>query len=237
MAPAWLPDWKNQSLYTLPNSATRLDWAWQFLRRNPEYQRLWKKLRANKPVQVQASAQRAMRHAPFQRVGRRPRPYLYETRVFIEQFGIATVPPDPAQPKANLRFVKQFIRFAQKPSDWPTARGSYEVSTVLDEDQLLVWFDLGEFTDPQLRNTKRLLKGRASRINRFYFAPKNYPIYLRLLDAKEAQASQRQIASTLYPRVGNVHPYFYGNRRVRKDLKIAERLRDRDFWRIAAGSN
>ena len=43
MAPKWLPDWQNQSQYPLA-TATRLDWAWQFLRRNPEYQEFWSNL-------------------------------------------------------------------------------------------------------------------------------------------------------------------------------------------------
>ena len=109
--------------------------------------------------------------------------------------------------------------------------------TVLDGDQLLVWFDLSEFIDLQLRNTKKLLNDRASRINGFRFAPKKYTAYLRLLDAKEEHASHSQIVKTLYPRVKNVYPKYNGNKRVRKELKIAIRLRDRDFWRIAAGGN
>jgi hypothetical protein len=43
MAPAWLPDWKNQKNYPDPTSTAPQQWAWQFLRRNPEYQQLWKK--------------------------------------------------------------------------------------------------------------------------------------------------------------------------------------------------
>lgn len=38
-APAWLPDWRNASLY--PTQLTDSEWRWQFLRRHPEYQSLW----------------------------------------------------------------------------------------------------------------------------------------------------------------------------------------------------
>lgn len=36
-APDWLPDWRDKSAYPKHNSKKR--WAWEFLRRNPEYQK------------------------------------------------------------------------------------------------------------------------------------------------------------------------------------------------------
>ena len=34
-----LPDWRNQSSYAYTGRLTRLGWAWEFLRRNPLFQR------------------------------------------------------------------------------------------------------------------------------------------------------------------------------------------------------
>jgi hypothetical protein len=154
---------------------------------------------------------------------------------FVEQFGIETLPPpDPADPSPKLRFCCQFVPSVQKPSGWPAER-EFAFSTVLDHDQVLIWFDLNRPINLQLRSAKELLNGAASQRNPFRVRSDQYSDYLRLLDAKEVHATHSQIASILYKRVTNVHPALEGNRRVRKDLKIAERLRDQDYWRIAAG--
>jgi hypothetical protein len=39
--PEWLPDWKDENKYPDPNEAGNRVWAWEFLRRNSEYQKLW----------------------------------------------------------------------------------------------------------------------------------------------------------------------------------------------------
>ena len=45
MKPDWLPDWKDPTAYPNPENTNAEQWAWEFLRRNSEYQRdyvLWK---------------------------------------------------------------------------------------------------------------------------------------------------------------------------------------------------
>ena len=49
--PDWLPDWKDKIKYPDPKKATGRVWAWEFLRRNPQYQQLWEESTAlPKPV-------------------------------------------------------------------------------------------------------------------------------------------------------------------------------------------
>ena len=36
--PTWLPNWKNSDEYPNPKNTIADQWAWEFLRRNPEYQ-------------------------------------------------------------------------------------------------------------------------------------------------------------------------------------------------------
>jgi hypothetical protein len=45
MKPDWLPDWKDPKAYPKPNDRSLKQWAWQFLRRNPEYQADYKRWR------------------------------------------------------------------------------------------------------------------------------------------------------------------------------------------------
>jgi Family of unknown function (DUF6499) len=98
MEPPWLPDWTDPNNYPDPTNTSRLEWAWQFLRRNREYQRLWVELIQPHydPAHVEASLDRANRQAGFRRVSDRPRRHLeelgYQLDVFLQQFGISTVP-------------------------------------------------------------------------------------------------------------------------------------------------
>lgn len=41
MTPDWLPDWREESAYPDPAKTSFRQWSWEFLRRNPEYQRHW----------------------------------------------------------------------------------------------------------------------------------------------------------------------------------------------------
>jgi hypothetical protein len=44
MNQSWLPNWTDKSPYPNVNGTPSLQWAWEFLRRNDQYQRLWDKL-------------------------------------------------------------------------------------------------------------------------------------------------------------------------------------------------
>src|SRR5262249_13972230 len=108
----------------------------------------------------------------------------------------------------------------------------------LDQDQMVVWFDLTWPVMPQLENANKIVSEAARRAKK---SPKSlrrrvnhYPNYLRLLDAKTAGASDNQILNVLYSGRGSSYPDYNAKQTLRDDLKAAERLRDHDFWLIAA---
>jgi hypothetical protein len=76
MKPSWLPNWKDPTKYPDQAKTSRLDWAWQFLKRNPVYQQLWLRLIAPNydPAHVDRSLQRTP--ASAQAVSDRVRPIL-----------------------------------------------------------------------------------------------------------------------------------------------------------------
>ncbi|HEV3444258.1 MAG TPA: DUF6499 domain-containing protein, partial [Gemmataceae bacterium] len=39
--PSWLPDWTDATKYPDSKKTSGRAWAWEFLRRNPEYQKTW----------------------------------------------------------------------------------------------------------------------------------------------------------------------------------------------------
>jgi hypothetical protein len=220
--PAWLPNWLQQSEYPSPSSASRLEWAWQFLRRNYEYQQAWEEHTRphydpsdlSEPIDSKSS-----RKLPLKRVDR---PQLLETRLFQEQFRIGTSPPPaPSEPTAKLGFVA--IRYAE-------VRGEHTPRIPVGHDQVLVLFNLNLSIDRQLADAKELLKSFKRR--QFRARVDQYQRYLRLLDAKAVGASNADIARVLYPRAKDIND---AKNRIRKDMRIAKRLRDHDYWRIAVG--
>lgn len=242
MKPSWLPDWENDlAKYPKTTEKSRAEWAWQFLRRNPKYQELWAQLiqPQYQRADVKASLARAARDGPYRWIGS-PRVQFrleergYQLEPFI-QFGISTIPPDPAEPKPELRFSAEFIRYARTPSLRP--KFSYKLPIVLTDDEVVVWFNLNRSIDHQLAKVRSLMKNLAAgrRVELFRFRPETYQRYLRLLDARSVGAKNSEIARILYPKLPNEYPEYDGNRQVRSDLRTAERLRDRDFLRIVAG--
>jgi hypothetical protein len=243
-APSWLPSWTNQTKY--PAKASRLDWAWEFLRRNPEYQKLWSQLIAPNydPRHVTMNLKRtpALAQKVYDRV-RTPikksfRDYPFDR--FRAQFGIISVPLNPSERKARILFAT--IRYARK----PLKRGgmppgwTYSVPTALQDHEVLVWFDLRRPIEWQLKTAKKVLTEQIKEEKlegvpfQFRFRPQQYVRYLRLLDAKAAGVKDAFVAGVLYPGIKNTYPDYAGSRKVRDDRKIAERLRHYP-WQIAAG--
>ena len=58
-----------------------------------------------------------------------------------------------------------------------------------------------------------------------------YSDYLRLLDAREVNATNNQVAKIMYPHLPNEYSKLDGERQVRRDRTMAEVLRDNP-WRI-----
>ena len=245
----WRPDWRNESMYPDPEKTTRLQWAWEFLRRNPEYQQLWSARIAPKydPVHVDISLERIGPNATTQPMTTRVRTPLnehggfHDLRPFRDRFRITTVRQNPSESEAKVRFDAQFIRYA----DGPMPRGPRNgIPTTLHECEALVWFDLQLPLDAQLQNAKellsRLLKQKQRTLKNIPFSfrcrSEKYPRYLRLLDAKTAASADSEVAKVIYPRLSDEYPDYFGRHRVREDRAAAERLRDSP-WCIAVGKN
>src|SRR5262249_50557503 len=160
MKPSWLPDWTNPNNYPDPNNTTRLEWAWQFLRRNPEYRRLWADW--IQPHYDRAHLQWGLDRIPakFRGVSDRVRRHVGEPVYwdqlgrFSQGFGISTIPPNPAEPNAMLRFAP--LRYAQKPSGRPGVKPGlvYPVPGAIEDHEVVVWFDRDRPIEPQLKKAK-----------------------------------------------------------------------------------
>jgi Proteobacterial transcriptional regulator-like domain len=214
------PDWKSRDNYPDPQNTSSSQWAWEFLRRNPEYQLLWEKL--IKPIYKSP------------RSANRLRPPILE---FERQFHITDtfvqLPPSPAAKQApTLYFDAPFILCRGASNAGPIR---FDWSIGLNE--MIVLFDMTRPIKPQLERVKMALvtasKDQENRNSEFHRHTRSYRKYLRLLDAEIAGATWSQIAKELYPHLSDAYPNRPGRRQGRSDFKIAKRLRDEDFWRIA----
>jgi len=230
----WLPDWKDKRSYPNVSGTPSLQWAWEFLRRNYQYQQLWDQLIG--PSHNATKFDDAWK--TFQRVRRGPgvRHRIPLTKnpfqPFKEQFHIATYPPPPWEQQAKLYFDSEFIVYQLG------ANPAAKVHGFLNQNQIVVWFDLTWPLGAQLENAKKIVTEAATRAKK---SPKllrqraeHYSNYLRVLDAKTSGASYRQILNVLYSGRSSTYPDYNAKQTLRDDLKAAERLRDHDFWLIAA---
>src|SRR5215471_5776318 len=127
--PDWLPDWTKQDQYPDPKKTSLRQWTWEFLRRNPVYQRLWTELIApfydeKKGYQSlaawKAAEQRAETDPIIQRMRAEKKPYSITPPhvVFEERFGIQFYPPPPSQefthPGRKPTFINERLKFAAK---------------------------------------------------------------------------------------------------------------------------
>jgi hypothetical protein len=224
---SWRPDWKDPNAYPNPNTSP-LQWAWEFLRRNPRYEQQWKKL--IQPGFKIADLNNVWKSAQRETPGHRYRPRLNSdpALLFEREFHVLTYPPPPWENKAKLRFAAQFVRYQRG------ALSSYEPTKVhgaIDHNQMVIWFNLGWPIDPQLTNAKLTLKLAAKEFKDRRLRFPQYQTYLRLLDARAAGAKEKQIIQILYREQSNSDEN--ARQKMRDDVEPAERLRDEDFWLIA----
>ena len=220
--PDWLPDWLDKSQYPDPHKTSEVGWAWEFLRRNPDYQKLWEQAHILKyvynPKDIEAYLRRAKKEGGLWHVNTQQR--SFSQAPFIKRFRLESAPPDPATPNATLLFSGQFLRFAHKQT-----YGADEVRANLHNGQVLVWFDLNWPIQRQLENAKQLLYAKAPEAEKRRIRFAQFRNYLRLLDAKCSGATVGEMADKIYPRQeGN-------QQKVRDQLKAAIRYCT-DPWRI-----
>lgn len=222
MKPTLLQDWHDEAAYPDPLSAPRRRWAWEFLRRNREYQRAWAELIA--PYMSDDGFDSDRSRADLRGKGEDED----ALKIMRERFGIAFVPPDPADAAILPVFETNLI---------VTVRGNFKKRP--EEEEVL--FNLEWPIGPQIiaaqHHLDRMKKHREDKGEILPEAKRNHierwRDYLRLLDAETAGATTRRMAEIIYPEVDNVDPDYAGNRTVLNRLNAARKLRDGDYRLIA----
>lgn len=222
--PEWLPDWKDESKYPDPAKAVGRVWAWEFLRRNTQYQELWEEYAALPHGLVYSG------HSAYA---------LRDISERLEQdFGVRN-PAPPAMTTTDPKFKWQPKFVNQKPMYWVlpvevSKNDYYEIPEIYLEDpaEVIVKFDLRAQIGPQLDYVGELLKKQLKRLTRAKLlrgAPRarfeNYRDYLRVLDAKLSGVTYKTMGAEIL----KVKDPGYQKTNATYAFKSATRLRDGDY--------
>lgn len=232
-------DWTNAEGYTYTRDLNGAQWAWEFLRRNPQYQAEWAAFHATWQALEAAYGRPPSRDFSAWRLD--PRAWVHaadcaegdcrvdQDRVLIEcalgaRWGFYKFPPDPAEddPAGADRLVWREIEedvplLGQADRHW------------FDEDpaHVAVGFDLSLPLREQLERAKRTLqmvqrqRQRSGEVRALSLRTRHeaLTVMLRLLDAEFAQAGEAAIAMV--------------DSDWRTLLGEAHQLRDGDYRRLA----
>jgi hypothetical protein len=222
-----LPDWRDGGAYPNHESAEPLKWCWEFLRRNPEYREFWERVERaeqalgplDRPLTTSLDGSAKVRISDGGT--------LVGVAEAEERFGLWRA-YDPRLSESGA----QFNRFGA--TYFTGSPGLGEQAMPVPEGKVAILFDPFLPIEPQLKSARVTLQslGRA----RSYLSGQKaksearprvqlFANYLRILDAKEAGVSDREIAKLLFPRLDEDT----GIKNVQNQYKAAKRMRDVDF--------
>ena len=251
-------DWRNPDDYEFMNNLFKPGWAWQFIRRNPEYRKDWERelpkfLDGWKKIQEDPDNQGV--------------PELTEPLLSIEDPAFAIYPIskvleqkwglkclfNPAQNNPRISEIDVAIDYgwhysSYPPRGWegafPTDGQSVEIPARIPEGTVLFQFDLRSPLNPQLNSTKRaLLRLQKETIQRGKFKLKhpkphkdNWRDYLRVYDAVSELGDNdgvfREIGKVVINYHTDVHPDYYGSGVARKQYPAVQKLIQNGFLEI-----
>ena len=214
-----VPHWLNKDEYAPPSgSVEKLYWAWQFLRRNPEYRNFW----VNRVVELGLGDpwRDAIDGVSCHYAGG-----IWEDAIdeASSRFGLA-LPHNPAE--------RQGAYFAT--AGTTIIKGAYEQKEPHD---VVFKFDLRLPLDAQFKRALQSAKTRQRQLSsdgRINFKDTRdrtdkYVIYLQIIDAIDDGQEHGHIAGCLFSDIPNDYPEYYRLKTLNNHINAAMRLRDIDF--------
>lgn len=241
-------NWKDPKDYEFANTLNGKKWAWEFLRRNPDYIQEWKKelpleLERIKELLSDPKTKDAPELEGYRKSTPESRQFFipgHSLDKYFKKWGILNL-VNPAQDNPFRNPFNQFLSFENK----TVQGGSIGYSKYIDDNPydpyVSVVFDMTHPLTPQIAYAQELLliiqkdlvKDGKTFINKPKKHKDNLIEYLRILDAKAENVSNEEIARVMFPNLKNEYPGYAGNEKVRKSLKRAEYLTKKGYREIA----
>ncbi|MEN6434134.1 MAG: DUF6499 domain-containing protein [Smithella sp.] len=233
-------DWRNEKNYDYMDSHIPELWAWEFLRRNPKYRKDWELVLAmwkdsngtrkgeNKlvcPLLPPACYKEYDQPEILSFEGSRDKWGLY----FNEIINPNIDKPSVVYPY-SLFWTYYYFFDKDDLDDLPDLK-KYEVMVVIDFEKRI---------QPQLEHYKLILEDYQKDLEGYseleVTKVKNkkncWKDYIRILDAFANKAEIKEIASKIFPKIGNSHPDYNGNRMVNDSYKAGKNIRDVNYKKI-----
>jgi len=230
-------DWKRTEDYAFTETLGDQGWAWQFLRRNKDYQKDW-------------TAELKIYMARVEQEGWSDKLISIDSPYFEV---------NPYKPDYEFKWGMYLLRNPQtdRPITLdigvPPSRGIYSGrgGKMLSGDEIIsriiipegcaaVVFDLSKPIKQQLKNASQILLTRQKvleqeeglKITRQKNHKSNWVNYLRVFDAKTIGASNREISRIIFPYERNQYPEYNADDKVKKTYRQAQKLVNGDYLNI-----
>lgn len=220
---SWLPDWRDPSQYPPVKGTTGTQWAWEFLRRNTDYQAAYKELRHTVAGGINPDVPSAEVDAEIDRLFK-----IVKTFRLVD----GLYPPDPPTMSiSNICFKSNWFRYYRLDRDQSIPKNG------MWDTKILMEFDLSFPVEIQLKQARKILRREGKGVSRY--KADNLPDYLRILDVKSTlpETTFSLIAKTIFPKLAegeNItkdHPLV---ERVKEAYRVALKLRDHDYWKLVS---
>ena len=251
----WLPDWRDPDAYPGPNDLSLREWAWEFLRRSPDYQEDYVRWLRAQPYLTTPGAESDLIEAPATAIADcDPPPEEGETlKAYVER--IKSAGGEPKVETLNDVMKKRYglwegLMASPDGADSPRLGPALLLLGVSvpriceggahryarDPQYFLAAFDLQKPFGPQVESMRELFDNEREKFVADAGSRRNqrrlWPTYLRILDAGETKDDH--IAATIMPWESN--SYSQGcpaSKKVRASRKAAIDLRDGGYrWLI-----
>ena len=212
-----VPDWRDATGYPSTDSALSLEqWCWEFTRRRPDYRALWQRLWPELQNFVEVNAEWCRALADDERALNSEvetrwakvhlQPYLHELRTCYRLNGL----PDPRIGDRDDDQLRHLLYLEDR-----HCAVEYHTLDAVMMDQaagyLLYRFDPKRPAPKQLEDAGAYLRDMQKAAHggkKVHWKPesKNWPLYLRALDAHDADASPDDMASVFWPLLSEPRP-------------------------------
>jgi len=204
-------DWRDENDYEFTKKLTPQGWAWEFLRRNPDYQKDWKEL-------LKRYQHETKRNSVPDRI---------DVKGAATKWGFFL--DDLINPILDNPFPEP---------DWPIFKipggiyssGDYILLSYLKPEEVAVVFDLSKPLKSQLENYKvqlenlqnEILRKKGNKIPKPKTRFENLATFLRVYDAKSDNSKHKEIADIIFPTYDNQGPNSNAERHVIDSYKAAK---------------
>ena len=232
----WPPAWRDPDQYRFAKGLDHAGWAWEFLRRSPEYQGAYEEARRSyasrrlagqlddwpeDPRESEFGIPDYERSRKWGLIG-------FFDPALDDPKGLALFHPNRMIARSELGFWPDLFKDPKKLNEPRDAHVHFYPGEVAVIFNLCLPLDrqlklAGDELSAQQKRFERLgaVKVKSPRLH-----SKKWELYLRVLDGEAAGATPGEMAMTLLPDLDDTYPDHRGSKRIGGLLRQAKRLRD-----------